>query len=193
VPLPSALGDSCLSVNGTPVPLLYVSNQQINAQLPFNVAGNASLSVHTPGGVSDNYLFAVQSAAPSVFMSATAGPQTGLAAIMRTDNNQVVTPTNPLHPKDTVTIYLTGMGLTYPPVDTGVPAPASPLSQASIQPTVTLGGTPLGIGYAGLVPGEVGVYQINATVPLGAPQGLSIPLIINQGGATTTLNVRVVN
>ncbi len=51
----------------------------------------------------------------------------------------------------------------------------------------------LNVSYAGLVPDEVGVYQINATVPTGAPQGLSIPLMINQGGATTTVNVRVVN
>ncbi len=193
IPLPTALGDSCLSINGAPVPLLFVSGGQINAQLPFNVAGSATLTIHTPGGISNNYLFSVQSAAPSVFQSGTAGPLTGLATIVRADNNQLVTPTNPIHPKDTVVIYLTGMGSTLPAVDAGMPAPSSPLASAAITPQVTLGGQTLPVSFAGLVPDEVGVYQINATIPGGVPQGLSIPLTINQGGASTTLNVRVVN
>jgi hypothetical protein len=40
----------------------------------------------------------------------------------------------------------------------------------------------------------VGVYQINAKVPLkGVPVGFSIPLVISQGGSSTTLMVRVVD
>ena len=47
VPLPTALGQSCLSVNGTPVPLLFVSSTQINAQLPNNVMGASKVSAFT--------------------------------------------------------------------------------------------------------------------------------------------------
>jgi uncharacterized protein (TIGR03437 family) len=61
-----------------------------------------------------------------------------------------------------------------------------------IPPQVELGGVSLQIQYAGLTPGQVGVYQINAYVPWGAPLGLSVPLTITQAGAATTLNVRVV-
>jgi uncharacterized protein (TIGR03437 family) len=193
IPLPTALADSCLSVNGSPVPLLFVSSQQINAQLPYNVAGSSTLTIYTHGGISNNYFFTAQPTAPSVFMSASAGPETGLAAIVRTANNQLITPTNPINPKDTIVIFLTGMGMTTPQVTAGLPAPQSPLAAANVAPIVTLGGTPLTISYAGLSPDEVGVYQINATVPAGVPQGLNIPLTINQGGAATTINVRVVN
>lgn len=193
IPLPTALAGSCLSVNGVPVPLLFVSSQQINAQLPYTLGGSANLSIHTPGGVSNNYIFNVSPAAPSVFLSGTAGTVTGIATIVRADNNQLVTPTNPIHPKDTVVIYLTGMGTTYPQIDAGLAAPSSPLATVTTQPQVTLGGEGLNIQYAGLVPGEVGVYQINAYVPFDVPQGNSIPLTIGQGGQSTTLNVRVVN
>ncbi len=193
IPLPTALGDSCLSINGSPVPLLYVSSSQINAQLPYNVSGSSTLTIHSPAGISNNFLFSVQATAPSVFLSGTAGPNTGLATIVRADNNQLVTPTNPIHPKDTVVIYLTGMGATFPAVTAGLPAPSSPLAQAAATPTVTLGGLGLNVSYAGLVPGEVGVYQINATVPTGVPLGLEVPLVISQGGPSNTLNVRVVN
>jgi uncharacterized protein (TIGR03437 family) len=195
VPLSTALGQSCLSVNGTPVPLLFVSPTQINAQLPNNVNGPSSISVHTPGGVSSNFNFSVQSTAPAVFMSGVAGPTTGLATVFRAANNQLVTPTNPIRPGDTLVIYLTGMGLTTPSVAAGQPAPASPLALASAVPVVTLGGTNLTIAYAGLAPGEVGVYQINAVVPPAVPQGSSEPLVIAQGtanGAVTTLDERVV-
>jgi uncharacterized protein (TIGR03437 family) len=105
----------------------------------------------------------------------------------------LVTLSNPIHPKDTITIYATGLGRTSPAVDSGMPAPADPLPSAVIPAQVTLGGTPLNVDYAGLVPGEVGVYQINATVPGILPQqGLDIPLVISQGGSSTTLSVRVV-
>ena len=112
---------------------------------------------------------------------------------MRADNGQLVTPTNPIHAKDTIVIYLTGMGATYPQVSAGLAAPLSPLATVISSPDVSLGGFPLQVQYAGLVPGEVGVYQINAYVPFGVPQGTSLPLVIDQGGSSTTLNVRVVD
>jgi uncharacterized protein (TIGR03437 family) len=160
--------------------------------LPYNVGGNAALSIHTPGGVSNNYNFTVGVAAPSVFMSGTAGPLTGLPTIVRANNNQLVTPTNPVYYNDSLTIYANGLGLTSPQVTAGSPAPSSPLASAVLQPTVTLGGVNLNVSYAGLTPGGVGVYQINASVPSGVPQGLSVPLVINQGGAASSVNVRVV-
>ena len=41
LPLPTALGDSCLTVNGVPVPMLYSSGNQINGQMPVDVEGSA--------------------------------------------------------------------------------------------------------------------------------------------------------
>jgi uncharacterized protein (TIGR03437 family) len=192
IPLPTALGESCLTVNGVAVPVLFVSSQQINGQLPFNVDGNAQMTLRTPGGISDNFNFSILSAAPSVFHTGAAGPETGLATITRADNGEYVTPTNPVHPGDSIVIWATGLGRTSPAIDSGMPAPSDPLPSAVIQPTVMLGGVALDVQYAGLVPGAVGLYQINATVPRSVPLGLSIPLVIAQGGSSTSLDVRVV-
>jgi uncharacterized protein (TIGR03437 family) len=192
IPLPTALADSCLTVNGIAVPVLFVSSGQINGQLPFNVDGNAQMTLRTPGGISDNFNFSILPAAPSIFRTGTAGPETGLATVTRSDNGQLVTPTNPLHYGDSITIWATGLGRTNPPIDSGMPAPSNPLPTAVITPTVMLGGMQMSISYAGLVPGSVGLYQINATVPNGVPQGLDIPMVVNQGGTTTTLSMRVV-
>lgn len=193
IPLPTALAGSCLSVNGVPVPLLFVSSQQINAQLPYTVSGSSSLTIHTPGGVSNSFNFSVSATAPSVFMTGAAGPVSGIATVVLADDGQLVTPTNPIHPKNTLVIYLTGMGVTSPQVSAGLPGPSSPLASVISTPSVTLGGSGLQVQYAGLVPGEVGVYQINAYVPFGVPTGTSVPLVISQGGSSTTLNVRVVD
>ena len=192
IPVPTALGESCLAVNGVPVPMLFASPSQINAQLPFEVSGDATMVLHTPGGDSNPLSFTVLPTAPAVFRTGVAGPQTGIPTVVRVTNNQLVTLSNPIHRGDTIVIYATGLGATVPPVPTGFAGPAAPLAMAAIVPDVTLGGVTLPLYYAGLAPGEVGVYQINALVPGWAPVGMQLPLTIAQG-SVSTLTVRVIN
>jgi uncharacterized protein (TIGR03437 family) len=193
MPVPTALADSCLTVNGVPVPMLFASPNQINAQLPFEVEGNATLALHTPGGASNDLDFTILPTAPSVFRSGVAGSETGIATVVRDKNHQLVTPTNPIHRGEAIMIYATGLGRTLPPLATGLAAPANPLSAAIAQPDVSLGGLALPLYYAGLAPGAVGVYQIHALVPGWAPAGMQVPLTITQGSVSTTLTVRVID
>jgi uncharacterized protein (TIGR03437 family) len=69
----------------------------------------------------------------------------------------------------------------------------NPLEFVATPPTVTLEGSTLAVTFAGLVPGQVGVYQIDAHVPKGIKDNRQAPLVITQGGASTSLVVRVVN
>ncbi len=193
MPLPTALGESCLTVNGTPVPMLFVSAGQVNAQLPFEVNGSATLVLHTPGGMSDNYNLNILSTAPSVFYTGTAGPNTNIPLLIRSTNNQLVTLSNPIHPGDHLVMYATGLGLVTPNVPVGAPGPSNPPAIAIVLPTVTIGGVAMQVLYAGLVPGDVGVYQIEVAVPIHIPEGFNIPLVISQGSSSTTLPVRVVH
>jgi uncharacterized protein (TIGR03437 family) len=194
VPLPTVLADSCLTVNGVVVPMQFVSPTQVNAQLPFQINGNADVVLRTPGGISDALRITVLPAAPSVFRSGTAGPATDIPTVVRAVNGGLVTDSNPVHPSDKLTIYLTGMGQTLPEVPDGMPAPSDPPSSALLPAAVSIGGVQLFVGFAGLTPGGVGVYQIDATVPFkGMPTGFDIPLTISQGGQSTTIPVRVVN
>jgi uncharacterized protein (TIGR03437 family) len=192
VPLPTALGDSCLTVNGVLVPMVLVSPTRINAQLPFGVTGSATMILRTPGGVSNSFRFTIQPAAPAVFRTGTAGEERGLATVIRAKNNQLVTLSNPIHPEDVIVIYLTGLGATTPEVPDGYPGPASPLAWAVAKPVVKLGGVELPVLFAGMTPGQVGVYQINAQVPYWVPLGMDVPLVIEAAGQGTALAVRVV-
>jgi uncharacterized protein (TIGR03437 family) len=192
LPLPTALASSCLTVNGQAMPLLFVSPTQVNAQMPFQAFGNVTMILYTPGGVSDNFYVTVPPTAPAVFLSGVAGPETDLPTVFRADTGLLVTTSNPIHRGDALIIYLTGMGAVAPLVTNGYPGPSNPLANALAAPTVEIGGVPLSVSYAGLAPGEVGVYQINAAVPASVPQGLSLPLTITQGGFTHSENVRVI-
>jgi uncharacterized protein (TIGR03437 family) len=192
MPLPTALADSCLTVNGFPVPILFVSPNQINAQMPFETVGNVSMILRTPGGSSDTYNLQVIPGAPGVFHSGVAGPANDVATIIRNSNGQLVTDSDPVHRNDVLVIFLTGLGQTSPAVGTGMPAPMSPLSIALTKPTVSIGGVQLALSYYGLAPGLVGVNQINVKVPANVPTGLSMPLTISQGSYISSTSVRVV-
>jgi uncharacterized protein (TIGR03437 family) len=192
MPVPTALANSCITVNGQPIPLIFVSPGQVNAQMPFQAVGAETVVVHTPGGTSDNFNLIVQPTAPAVFLSGVAGPANNLPTIIRASNGLLATDSNPIHQSDVLVIYLTGLGQTNPSGVTGYPGPGSPLSRALIAPTVSLGGMNLPVLYAGLAPGEVGVNQINVAVPGNAPPGLNQPLTINQGAATMTVSMRVI-
>jgi uncharacterized protein (TIGR03437 family) len=193
IPLPTAIGESCLTANGFAIPMLFASPSQINAQLPLHIDGRVPLTLYTPGGVSDDYYLNVTPAAPAIFHSGTAGPLTDIPVVIKASNQQLVTASNPLHSNDQIWIYATGLGATLPEVAAGTPAPSAPPALAVLAPDVRLGGIPLAVSYAGLAPGQVGVYQITARAPAKAPTGTEVPLTITQGGVTASVTLRVVD
>jgi uncharacterized protein (TIGR03437 family) len=193
-PLPTTLENTCISVNNESIPLLYASPTQINAQLPFDVTGEGSMVVITSGGISSPFAFTVYPTAPTIFRSGAAGPLTGLPDVFRAnDNYSLVTLSNPIRAQDVLAILATGLGATSPQPAAGDPAPSSPPSVVTDAPVVTLGVATLDLLSAGLLPGEVGVYQITAAVPYWISGGIQLPLTITQGGQSTTVQVRVVN
>jgi len=193
LPLPSTLGDACVTVGNIALPLFRVSATEILAQLPFSLTGDVPLVVRNPAGVSNPFTAHIQSFAPAIFRSGQAGDQTGLATVIRQKNADFVDFTNPIHPEDVLSIYLTGLSQTSPAAPFGDGAPSDPLAITSTTPTVTLGSSNLPVMFSGLVPGEVGVYIINVFVPHGVAGASQTPLTIKQGDFSTTLQVRVVN
>jgi uncharacterized protein (TIGR03437 family) len=187
-----ALAESCLTVNGNVAPVIFASGERLNAQIPWNVGGTASVVVKTPGGSSDISRIRITPGAPGVFRTGTAGPETGIPTIVRSVNNEVVTLSNPIHPGDDLVIYATGLGRTEPEVPVGTSAPFEPLARALNTPKVTLGSVDVTVYFAGLTPGLIGVYQLNVLIPRSVPTGFDIPLRIEQDGINATIAVRVV-
>ena len=70
-----------------------------------------------------------------------------------------------------------------------------PLPRLVAQPTVTIGGLPATVAYAGAAPGAIaGLTQINAQIPAGVKAGLSVPVVVQIGNwqsqAALTITVK---
>ncbi|MGP0075343.1 MAG: hypothetical protein ACLPWF_25805 [Bryobacteraceae bacterium] len=60
----------------------------------------------------------------------------------------------------------------------------------SAAPTVSIGGKPAVVTYAGWVADSVaGLYQINATIPAAAPTGVAVPVTVTLGGVSSQAGV----
>ena len=189
--LPSTLGDACVTLSNVALPLFWVTPTQIKAVLPSDAGGSEQLVVHSPGGVSSPFTFQVQATAPA-FLPVDSGSQAGLPRVIRQKNGQVVNFTNPVHSKESLSIYMTGLGTTVPAVAPGDVAPANPPALVVAPVTVTLGGTNLPVTFAGLAPGEVSVYRVDVSVPYFIRGASQSPLVVSQGTISTSTMVRVV-
>ena len=180
LPWPTTLSGLSVKFNNVAAPLYYASANQVNVQVPWEMAGvaTAAVTVTVNGQTSPPQAIAIASMAPGVF-------QYGDRQAVATDalSAKLITTANPAHPGTTyLTIYCTGLGLATNQPASGVAAAGSPLSWALLTPTVTIGGVPTNPLFAGLTPGLIGVYQINVQVPAGTPVGDSVPLIVSVAG-----------
>jgi uncharacterized protein (TIGR03437 family) len=181
-----------VTVNGEALPLLYVSPEQINAQLPYGSVGPRDAVVHSENGISDVFVTQVDPSAPTIFQ--VSGPDSSqFAAIFRSENFKLATLSNPLRPNEVAIIYATGLGQVSPLAVPGVAASTAPLQVVGASPVVEFGGVSGDVLYAGLAPGFVGLYQLNVRVPGDAPLGMQVPLTVTMGANSTAVNVRIVD
>jgi uncharacterized protein (TIGR03437 family) len=193
---PATLGGSSVMFNGSvAAPLFFTSTGQINMQIPWEVAGSerAFATFTTAAGTSAPATISIAPFAPGVFTLNAAGQ--GAVVI---NNSEVAAPlgsipglaTRPATQGDYLSIYCTGLGAVTNQPATGAAAPLSPLAETSTTPTVTIGGVPATVGFSGLTPTSVGLYQVNVQVPPRVPTGSAVPLVLSIGGQnsnTTTI------
>lgn len=188
-PFPTTLAGTTVSVNGSPIPLYYVSPTQINAQLPYGLAqGPATLTVATPAGVSGPQPLNIGNASPGIF---TYGGTS--RAVAANQNGSLNGPDAPEQRGNIVVFYLTGQGPVIPAVAEGQPAPLDKLSYATLQASASIGGKDAQILYLGLAPGFAGLAQANIQIPTDAQTGDNAVVIITiggQGSNTATISVR---
>lgn len=165
--LPVTIAGTTVKVNGTAAPLLYASDRQVNAIVPFSITGLANINLCSSAGCSNNISLAMTDIDISVFSQN--GNGAGPAAALNEDNI-LNSAANPARVGTVLQIWATGAGPTSPVVEDG-----------SINTTLTslanpigayIGGAPAEILYAGAAPGlPAGVIQINVRVPEGSPKG----------------------
>jgi adhesin/invasin len=168
-----------VSVNGQLAPVLYVTPNQVNFQVPWEtVLGPATVTVAVNGGASNAVTANVLGAAPGLFSTSS-----GQAVVQNSDYT-LNSPSNPAKVGSTIIAYLSGSGAVSPAVVDGAIAPLGTVVYANATSSATIGSSTAQVAFAGLAPGFVGLVQVNIVVPSGLQTG-SYPLSVTIGSETS--------
>ncbi len=181
--VPSILGGAQVLFDDRPAPILYSSDGQVNAVVPFEVAGQTTSRVRVvnQGETGPEFTAMVVPAAPQVFQSGS-----GYAAALNEDGS-INSADNPAKAGSVISIWATGTLPPYPAVGDGQIAAGAndyeccflyePLSPQNY----------VRVLYAGAAPGMVaGVVQINFVAPASGYIG-----IISDGFSSNPVRVYV--
>ncbi len=161
--------------------MYYVSGGQINVQVPWELAGQASAQVKVTIGFNPGNLVTVPIAtyAPGFF-------ETGAGVVAARDGNtaQVINAGNPAKRGSVVALYANGLGPVTNQPASGEPALGDPLSWTTAVPVVTIGGRQITPAFYGLTPSVVGLYQLNVVIPADMATG-NQPITVAIGGQTS--------
>jgi uncharacterized protein (TIGR03437 family) len=160
--LPTSGPGVAVTWNGIPAPLHYLQAEQLNVQVPNDLAGatQATLTVTVNGRSSDPVTLRVQPARPGLF-----------PRIWNQDGT-INSPENPAAPNSIIVLYATGQGAT---------APAT-LRIADLEAPILFQGAPSGTS---------GVLQVNARVPERAPSANDAPVVLSIGTISSQPGVRL--
>ncbi len=140
---------TAIEAAGQPIAPLYVSATQLNARLPLLPPGPLELRLRTPAGLSPPTTITLQPAAPRFFTQSMDGR--GDPLLVHGADWSLVNPARPPQPQEILIAFLTGLA--------DVPTERT---------SVTFGGQPAPVLYAGPAPGFPGLYQLNFQVPANA-------------------------
>lgn len=187
VPLPFEVDGTQVLLGGQPLPILYSSATQINAQVPYDLAVNTEHPVVVRRGTTQSVpeLFTVAQAQPGIFTRNQQGSGQGI--VLGADQATVADAAKPARRGEAIVIYGTGLGAVTPEAIPGVPAPGTPLAQTVEKVTVTVGGKAAEVLFSGLTPGFTGLYQVNAILAADTPAGPAVPLTIATAGQTSNV------
>jgi virginiamycin B lyase len=190
----TSIGGVSVTFGSHLAPLTYVGAGQINAVVPYEVAGSSSVgvTVNNNGFQSSNATVQLAATGPSIFTLNGSG--TGPGAILNQDFS-VNSQSNPAPKGSVIQIYMTGEGITTPAQADGAVTiatsafPYTPTPQAAV--SVNIGGQPAQLQWAGEAPDFVaGVLQVNATIPATAASGAN-PIVVKIGSNASQSGVTV--
>ena len=190
--MPFVLGTTALTLGGVPVPLIHAFPTQVDAQIPWELAGQtaAALTIVTDDLSGNTISVPLAQFSPGIYSTQANG--TGQGAILIANTATLAAPdSGQVHGQpakrgtDYISIFATGLGPVTNQPASGAPAAASIFARTTADVAVAIGGVPVTPSFAGLAPGWVGLYQVNVQVPANAPVGDAIPVALSVGGVAS--------
>lgn len=162
--LPTSLGGCSLTVNGTPVMLVYVASEVINFVVPKNMTPGAANVVAMNGSQRVMASMAIAASGPGVFAMNSMGMGEGAMLHSKTWQPGPFSVTTGGKPTP-VSIFMTGLDL-------------------SSNPEVSIGGIPAEVTFFGNTPGYAGLQVINVRLSANMAGAGMAPVTITSGGQT---------
>ncbi len=157
-PLAQTLGGVTVTVSGRPLPLRFVSPEQINAQLLSDVAeGEQTLKVRTAEGVELSVPLLVVRHAPGLFSREVEGRSVALAL---GEDGRLISSERPARRGEVVTLLGTGFGPYKQPVPDGFAVPEGWQVELAEEVEILAGERVLKPLWAGAATGQVGVTAV---------------------------------
>ncbi|MFN7923939.1 MAG: right-handed parallel beta-helix repeat-containing protein [Bryobacteraceae bacterium] len=169
-------------------PVFAVSPGQIEAQLPFELtASRVAVTVRNASGVSDPDWVDVLPAAPALFAKQVGGR---LEAMAYHADGRTINGDSPAEPGEAILLFALGGGRVDPAAATGAAGGTgsddNPYNYSAETVELSIGDQPAEVGFAGLMPGAYGVYQINGKVPESSGSGY-LPVRLQIAGQISQL------
>jgi uncharacterized protein (TIGR03437 family) len=178
-PLAQTVSGTTVTVNSEILPLQFVSQQQINAQLPSDLSdGTYTLLVHNSGQPDVSGNLTVARNAPGLFFQFVNSQQYVVA--LHADGS-AVTPNSPATAGEKISILGTGFGPYNGNVVDGFFPPTPPPSVTD-SVTLTVAGQNPAVNWSGAASGFTGIVSTSFTVPNGLPSGAPAPLKVTVNG-----------
>jgi len=193
-PLPTNISNTSVTFDGVAVPLFFAADRGVIVHVPFGVTpgATAKIAVTSSSGTSSVVSVPVVPAKPGIYTYESGG--VGQAKAVNQDGtvngDGSVAGTGAAARGTVVQLYCSGLGPVSPAVNAGVPAPSNPLSRATLPISVTIGGIPGTVTYAGLAPTLIGAYQVNVMIPALTPVGPN-RIVLTAGGNTSQDDVTI--
>lgn len=180
--LPTTVNGVGVSINGTAVPVSFVSNTQVNFLVPSTVPqGTAQISVTNNGLTSASATPTVAVLAPAFFIIGTNATSGNMYVAAEHANGTLIGPAatiktaTPAEPGETIAVFATGFG---PQLGSG--------TQLAVTPTIVIDGLVADVTFAGVV--GPGLYQFNLVVPTTVTLGQDVLVVGLSGNSETQPN-----
>jgi uncharacterized protein (TIGR03118 family) len=179
--LPTEVNGVGVTINGTAVPVSFVSNTQVNFLVPADVStGVAQIQTTNNGLTSAAVTVNVDALAPAFFTLGANAASGNVYIAAEHANGTLIGPATiknatPAEPGETIMLFATGFGPT-----------AASGEALLVSPAIAIDGIPAEVSFAGLV--GPGLYQINVTVPSNVTLGQDVLVVGLSGNFETQPN-----
>jgi uncharacterized protein (TIGR03437 family) len=185
----TSLADTQVLFDGVASPMIFASDGQVNAIVPFGTpaATTTQVQVQYKGQASEAYPLTVAPTGIGIFSTDSSGAG---AAVALNPDGSLNSPNNPALPGSVITLWATGAGQLSPAGIDGTVVGTDNLPVTALPVLAQVGGQTADVQYSGGAPGLVeGVIQVNVRIPLASPTGAAVPLVLRIGDSSSQSGV----